>query len=169
MRNIEVKARLLHPQSIRERLRRTTARFVATLQQRDVFFAVPEGRLKLRFVNDVAELIFYRRTDSPTLRGSDYERLAIADGESMMHLLDLALSKLGEVRKVRQLYVVNNVRIHVDAVEGLGDFLEIEAVLDADHDEEQCRHAAQELLTLLEIGPEAYESRAYIDLLSAAP
>jgi predicted adenylyl cyclase CyaB len=175
VRNIEVKARLEHPQAVHERLRAHAACFITTLHQRDVFFAVPVGRLKLRFVaatvagarndsTDSAELIFYQRADTPELRGSDYERVAIADGMALWRSLKAALGVIGEVRKVRQLYTLENVRIHLDTVEGLGDYLEIEAVLDDDHDEAQCRAAAQALLEVLQITPAAYESRAYIEL-----
>jgi predicted adenylyl cyclase CyaB len=69
---------------------------------------------------------------------------------------------------MRQLYRLDNVRIHLDAVEDLGDFLELEAIVDATHDEATCRRAAEHLLRRLEIAPAAFESRAYIDLLRTA-
>jgi len=168
VRNIEIKARLLQSETIHERLGATSAHFSQTLQQRDVFFAVPTGRLKLRFVNNTAELILYQRSDAATLRGSDYERVAVADGDAMLRILTQTLKVAGEVRKVRQLYLLENVRIHVDAVQGLGSYIEIEAVMDADHDEEQCHEAAKTLLAALDIAPKEYESKAYIDLLQQA-
>ena len=165
-RNIEVKVRLAEPRDLPQRLLHLGARFAATLRQRDVFFAVPEGRLKLRFNNDDAELIHYHRANAANLRGSDYERLPIGDGVAIQRVLGQALSIVGEVHKVRQLYRLENIRIHIDEVEGLGAFMEIEAVVDASHDEEQCHDAALGLLRDLGIGSETYESKAYVDLLN---
>jgi predicted adenylyl cyclase CyaB len=168
MRNIEIKVRLHDRAAVEARLHGTDARFVAILRQRDVFFCVPHGRLKLRFADGAAELIQYERADHAALRASDHHRLEVADGDALLSVLQRALGTAGEVRKMRQLYRLDNVRIHLDAVEDLGDFLELEAIVDATHDEATCRRAAEHLLRRLEIAPAAFESRAYIDLLRTA-
>jgi predicted adenylyl cyclase CyaB len=168
MRNVEIKVRLHDRAAVEARLRDTDAQFVATLRQRDVFFCVPQGRLKLRFADDVAELIQYERADRAALRASDYHRLEVTDGDALLVILQRVLGTAGEVRKMRQLYRLDNVRIHLDAVEDLGDFMELEAIVDAIQDEAACRRAAENLLRRLQITPDAFEARAYIDLLRDA-
>jgi len=165
MRNIEVKARLHDPAALELRLRQLPARFVASFWQRDVFFRSPQGRLKLRFSEGDAELIYYVRSDDATLRGSDYQRQTVTDGDGLCSILEAALGSCGEVRKQRRLYLLDNIRIHIDDVEGLGSYMEVEAVIDAEHDETACQRATQELLKVLEITSAHFEARAYVNLL----
>jgi predicted adenylyl cyclase CyaB len=165
MRNVEIKARLQDRSAVEARLAALPVHFEATLHQRDVFFDVPHGRLKLRFVNGAAELIQYERADRAVLRPSDYRLLPVQDGETLLQILQGALGTCGEVHKVRQLYRMDNVRIHLDRVRDLGEFLELEAVVDAQHDEASCRQAADRLLAALAIPSSCFESRAYVDLL----
>ena len=167
MRNIEIKARLLDPAALELRLQKLPARFVASFRQRDVFFTSPQGRLKLRFVNDAAELIYYVRSDDAAVRGSDYQRQPVSDGEGLCGILEAALGSCGEVRKQRRLYLLDNIRVHIDEVDGLGSYMEVEAVIDAEHNEATCQQATQSLLRELEIAPADFEARAYVDLLQA--
>lgn len=46
--------------------------------------------------------------------------------QPLCSLLDTALGSTGRVKKVRRLFLVDQTRIHVDSVEGLGDFAELE-------------------------------------------
>jgi len=133
MRNIEVKARLLDPAALELRLQKLAARFVASFRQRDVFFTTPQGRLKLRFAKDQAELIYYVRSDDAEVRGSDYQRQSVTDGEGLCLILQKALGSYGEVCKQRRLYLLDNIRIHIGTqrshlptsyakfIEGVGD------------------------------------------------
>lgn len=133
MRNIEMKARLAH-YAHAEHICGTLAgaRYSGDIQQVDTYYRVPEGRLKLREKSPGdAELIFYRRPDAMEARACDYE-VVRAPGGLKSTLAD-ALGVLAVVRKVRRLWLWHNVRIHLDRVEGLGDFVEFEAVLDDEH------------------------------------
>ena len=165
MRNIEIKARLLDPAALELRLQKLPARFVASFRQRDVFFTTPQGRLKLRFADDAAELIYYIRSDDAEVRGSDYQRQPVIDGEGLCSMLQEAFGSYGEVRKQRRLYLLDNIRIHLDEVEGLGSYMEVEAVIGAEHDEAACEQATQGLLKELDIAPADFEAGAYVDLL----
>jgi len=130
---------------------------------------VPRGRLKLRISSrDGATLIAYARSDSAELRDSSYELVRVADAQALRRALDATLEPAGEVRKTRHLYFVDNVRVHLDRVEGLGSFLELEAVVDAEHDATQCAQAARLLLERCGVTPEAHLAVAYVDLLRTA-
>lgn len=178
MRNVEVKVRA-GLAALPERLSRHGAHFAASLEQRDVYFNVPQGRLKLRFItilaapdSDIslgsgarrAELIAYQRPDRARLRTSVYERLAVADGGVLLAALDLVLVRRGEIRKRRQVYLDANVRLHLDEVDGLGEFVEVEAVVDAAHDEAACEAQAAAWIARLGLREAQRESKSYIDL-----
>ena len=170
-RNVEIKLRVDDHQGLVQRLRTLGgARDAGILEQRDVFFHCPRGRLKLRLVpGSPAQLIHYERADAATLRGSQYTLVETADGDALCATLDAVLGRRGEVRKRRRLFLLDNVRIHLDEVEGLGRFVEIEAVVDPTHDEAACHARARELLGALGLGDAPTEACAYIDLLESTP
>jgi predicted adenylyl cyclase CyaB len=165
-RNIEIKLRVGEHRSLAARLRALGATHGGTCTQRDIFFAASRGRLKLRLQpGRAAQLIHYERTDAARLRPSDYRRVEVEAAGAMRALLAAACGERGEVRKRRRLFRLDNVRIHLDSVDGLGRFLEIEAVVDAAHPEPACRDAAARLLAALGLDGAPIEPRAYIDLL----
>jgi predicted adenylyl cyclase CyaB len=100
-------------------------------------------------------------------RASDYTLVPVADPEELRAVLDRAIGREGQVRKERHLYRIDNVRIHLDRVEGLGDFLELEAIVDAGHREPDCHRSCELLLDRFGIPPEARLAVAYFDLLTA--
>jgi predicted adenylyl cyclase CyaB len=168
MRNVEIKVRLRARARVERALARLPARDAGRESQFDVFYKCPHGRLKLRESSrEGAVLIHYERADAPTLRTSDYALVRVADAEALRRLLDVALGRCGEVRKERHLYLVDNVRVHLDEVEGLGSFLELEAVVDAAHPEPDCRARAAALLDSLGVAPGDELAVAYVDLLAA--
>ena len=135
------------------------------LEQTDTFFAVPSGRLKLRETGGRAELIFYRRDDSPDPVESRYERVRVGDAAALRALLAEALGVRGVVAKRRLVFRAGRTRIHLDEVRGLGAFLELEVELAdggaaADGGDEAVR-----LMGALGIAREALVAQAYIDLL----
>ena len=129
MRNLEFKARLKNDDekdAIR-RARSLGAEIWGDLRQTDTYFATPRGRLKLRETAGFeAELIFYERDESSATRPSDYTRAAVRQAAELAEALSRALGVVGVVRKRRTLLLVDVVRIHLDNVEGLGRFLELE-------------------------------------------
>ena len=138
----------------------------AILNQRDTFFKVPNGKLKLREENSGAALIFYRRNGSGTLMLSDYEIAPVADPATTRHILVAALGTLATVEKVRILLMRDNIRLHLDRVASLGDFGEIEAVIAEGDDPELSRAAVDELLAALEIIPASLIDVSYFEMLA---
>jgi predicted adenylyl cyclase CyaB len=129
-RNIELKCRCADLAAVEERARRLGATDAGVLQQHDVFFEAPLGRLKVRdFGDGRAELISYRRPDTPEARGSDVVVCPVADPALLHSTLAYALRTGGTVRKRRHLFLYRHTRIHLDDVEGLGSFVELETVM----------------------------------------
>lgn len=165
-RNIEIKARVPDPLALRKRVDAQPTHGAQVLDQTDTFFHVPRGRLKLReFRGGGAELIYYERPDHSQAKLSTYERIPCSAPEALRHALSAALGIRGVVRKHREVFLVGTTRIHLDEVEGLGSFLELEVVL-ADEDSINSGEAiANDLLRALDVAPSSLVSGAYIDLL----
>ena len=167
MINIEIKARARNFDRVIQLAEKISDTEVELLCQEDTFFNTPAGRLKLRvFGPQVGELIYYVREDSKEAKRSDYLITKTADPVGLKEALSFALGVRGVVRKRRLLYKSGPTRIHLDDVEGLGHFLELEYVMTAGEDFEQATKAVQELMYRLEISDEDLMSHAYIDLLA---
>jgi adenylate cyclase class 2 len=129
--NFELKARCADLALARERARAVATRWLGIDQQVDTYFATAAGRLKLRESSlSGAQLVPYLRPDAPQARRSDYVVIPLPEPERTKHLLVELLGVHRIVRKVREIGLFENVRIHLDQVEGLGDFVELEAVWD---------------------------------------
>jgi predicted adenylyl cyclase CyaB len=136
------------------------------LEQEDTFFSVPEGRLKLRvFPDGKGELIAYRRPDAVGPKTSEYFVYRTPHPEPLADLLTRALGVRGVVRKRRLLYLAGPTRIHLDEVEGLGAFLELEVVLADGQPEAEGEAIARRLLAELGVCDEDRVAAAYVDLL----
>lgn len=99
------------------------------------------------------------------LRASYYQMAATTDPETLMAILGGVLGVLGTVRKTRRLYRVGSTRVHLDEVEGLGAFLELEVVLGPGDSPDEGRAVAEDLMRRLGIEPGDLVGRAYLDLL----
>jgi len=129
--NLEIKAPVRDPAAFRARVESLATEMVGVDEQVDTYFRVPRGRLKLRESSLAgAQLIPYRRPDAEGARRADYQVIPVADGAGLKALLAEMLGVHRVVRKRRAIWLHENVRIHLDAVEGLGDFMELEAVFD---------------------------------------
>jgi len=165
-RNVEVKARLRDAARTREAAERLTGACGLLLEQEDTFFFTPRGRLKLRRLPDGrSELITYTRPDAAGPKTSSYEVVPVEDPERMKAALSAALGVRGVVRKRRTLLLAGRTRIHLDSVEGLGEFLELEVVLREGEDPAEAQAEATLLLETLGVKPEDLVSGAYLDLL----
>ena len=132
MHNLEVKAAVASLGPVRSRLRALRgAAPQGTLQQTDWYFRVPKGRLKLRVVgaNRDGELIAYLRPDKTAARTSEFQRLPTSDAAGARRLFERMLGPRACVRKRREVWLYKNARIHLDTVDGLGQFIEIEVVV----------------------------------------
>jgi predicted adenylyl cyclase CyaB len=128
--NLELKARDADPAATALACERLGAVDRGILRQRDTYFAVAAGRLKLREepTSGSAELIYYERPALAGVRESRYWRLEVDDPGRLRAMLELALGVIGVVEKERRLFLFQHVRIHLDEVAGLGSFVELEAV-----------------------------------------
>ena len=165
-RNIEIKARIDSVEALLPRARALADAEAELIEQDDSFFAVPHGRLKLRdFGDGHAELIHYHRPDLPQARASDYVRVPVADADALREALTRACGPAGHVRKRRWLLLVGQTRVHLDRVEALGDFIELEVVLREGQSDEDGHAAAERLMLLLGLELAPRIAGAYVDLL----
>lgn len=167
-RNVEIKARVPDLEPLRRAVQALAPDPPQRIHQRDTFFHVPDGRLKLRELGDgTGELIFYERPDQTGPKLSAYLRSGCRDPKATIEVLGAALGERGVVEKHREVFLVGATRVHLDEVRGLGTFLELEVVLRDDETAEQGRRTAAELLRALDVPDAALQSGAYIDLLEA--
>jgi len=165
-RNIEIKARIASVEALAPRVAALAQQGPIPILQDDTFFRCANGRLKLRSFSDTdGELIFYRRADQAGPKESFYVRSPTADPASLREALTLAHGQAGRVRKHRTLYLVGRTRVHLDRVEGLGDFLELEVVLAHDEPAQAGVAEAHALMARLDVSPQQLVEGAYVDLL----
>lgn len=165
-RNVEIKARIASVESLRPRARSLADGPEQLIEQDDTFFACAHGRLKLRdFGDGTGELIHYERPDAGGPKLSDYVRAPTSDPAALREALARAQGVIGRVRKHRLLLMAGATRIHLDRVEGLGDFLELEVVLRDGQPEAEGVAIARELLAQLGVEPSQLMASAYLDLL----
>jgi adenylate cyclase, class 2 len=127
--NVEIKAPCADPARIEALLLAQGARFAGTDGQRDTYFAVPKGRLKLRQGNIENALIYYARPETQGLKTSEVQLFPVAEqSEALEALLREALGLKVVVQKQRRIFFLDNVKFHLDEVEALGSFVEIEAI-----------------------------------------
>lgn len=164
-RNIELKSRCEDIGAVTRAAEKLGARDMGVLHQRDTFFEAPKARLKLRELGDgTAELISYRRPDSVEARGSDYLIARIANPAELLAVLEHALGSTATVTKQRRLFLHANTRIHLDEVEGLGSFVELETVLSGQTDEQALAELAQ-VVSALALDDEDRVAIPYVELL----
>ncbi len=164
--NIEIKARVQDPDRLRELVEELCDTPGEVLFQEDTFFHTPRGRLKLRILApDDGQLIYYERENASGPKPSSYFISPTSDPDSLKTVLSGALGTRGVVRKRRLVYVVENTRIHLDEVEGLGSFLELEVVLRPGESPEAGEAVATELMRELKINESDLIKVAYIDLV----
>ena len=164
MRNLEAKFRLDDLEHARERATAIGYTQRSVLRQRDTFFRCASGKLKLREEDSRAVLIHYGRRAANRLQLSTYEIVEIADPKNTRAMLAAALGVIAEVRKERTLLMRANVRLHLDHVEELGDFGEIEALIADGSDPERSRDAVDEILAALQIHRESLIEVSYFEL-----
>ncbi len=164
--NIEIKALAPDLAAVRQRAEAIADGPARVLEQEDTFFYCERGRLKLRRLSPGdGELIHYFRSDTTEPTGSDYVIARTSEPGRLVEALDRALGLRGVVRKRRTLLLVGQTRIHLDEVDGLGDFVELEVVLEEGQSAESGERLARQLMASLGIDEGALVERAYIDLI----
>jgi adenylate cyclase class IV len=164
--NLEFKARLDDVSRIEAALRALGAADAGLLVQRDTYFRVPDGRLKLREMPGESELIRYERDEAAPEMASRYTRTPVDRPAARRQQLSAQYGVRGVVEKTRALWLYRNARIHLDHVAGLGSFLEIEVV--DPRTPAEGRALLHELLAALPLNRDAAVQASYIDLLEAA-
>lgn len=164
--NVEIKARISNPSWLHHCLMQEGAEFKGTDKQTDTYFHVKTGRLKLREGNIENNLIWYVRANQAGPKTSQFSLLPVTDTSSLKNALAGMLGIKMIVQKERQIYYIGNVKFHIDQVDGLGSFAEIEAgnILACKSKEElesQCRYYMHKL----GIGQEDLIEESYSDLL----
>ena len=162
--NVESKARCEDPGHVRLILQQRNARGVGTDRQIDTYFRIPEGRLKLRQGNIENALIAYRRPNQSGPKTSDVTLAPVTQGEELRTVLERALGVLVVVDKLREIYYIENIKFHIDQVQGLGSFVEIEACGRRENESAllgQCR----EYMQLFGIHEKDLVGQSYSDLL----
>lgn len=165
-RNIEIKASVDDLHILAERAARIASQGPQQIDQDDTFFNCDAGRLKLRdFGDGTGQLIFYQRQDRQGPKESFYVLSETASPDSLREALSLAYGQAGRIRKQRLLYLAGRTRIHLDKVEGLGNFMELEVVLQEGDDIDAGVREADALMQRLGIRQSQLIEGAYIDLL----
>ena len=168
-RNVEIKARIDSVESLATKVAPLADAGPTAIAQDDTFFDCAQGRLKLRvFADGQGELIAYERGDTNGPKLSDYVRAPVAEPAALREALTRACGQRGRVVKQRTLYLIGATRVHLDVVEGLGHFMELEVVLREEQTASEGDAIAQHLLTTLGIQTDQLLSQAYIDLLEQA-
>lgn len=136
------------------------------IQQEDTFFNTEIGRLKLRMLaSERAQLIYYTRPDQEGPKRSDYHIFETDDPENLKRVLELTYGIRGVVKKTRYLYLVGQTRVHLDDVEGLGQFMELEVVMQEGQSDAEGQSIAEGLMTSLGVERSDLLEGAYLDLL----
>ena len=166
--NIEIKALVRNFDAIRQRAEALSNTPVEILPQEDIFFYTSYGRLKLRMTSESkGQLIYYTRPDQEGPKRSDYHLFHTSDPENLRRVLELAYGIRGIVKKIRYLYLVGQTRIHLDDVEGLGQFMELEVVMQEGQSDIEGQAIAEELMASLGVESGDLIEGAYMDLLES--
>jgi adenylate cyclase class IV len=167
-RNVEIKARIDGDiESLLPRARALANGPETLIAQDDTFFTCTHGRLKLReFGDGTGELIHYERANTAGPKLSDHVRAPTTDPAALREALTRAHGVIGRVRKTRWLLMAGQTRIHLDRVEGLGDFIELEVVLGEEQSVADGEAIAERLMGALGAGRDRRLAGAYLDLLA---
>ena len=167
MKNIELKISLDNSKEILAALKRNGAKNNGILKQVDTYFNTKKGRLKTREIDgSKLELIYYQRPDTSVSKISNYDvvTLPILEGKKLLNALTNTSGIKVIVKKERNLWIHKNTRIHIDKVENLGNFLELETVIN-EANQKIAKQEHDELINLLNITNCKKYKESYSDLL----
>ncbi len=166
-RNVEIKARIASVEALAPRVAALADRGPIEIEQDDTFFSCERGRLKLRaLAPGEGQLIFYRRANQAGPKESRFIVSPTGSPDSLREALALAFGTAGRVRKHRTLYLVGRTRVHLDRVESLGHFLELEVVLAQGESADAGIKEARALMAALGLADGQLVEGAYVDLLA---
>lgn len=164
--NVEIKARCGNHDKIRNILTKLNADFKGTDHQIDTYFKVPVGRLKLREGTIENHLIYYQRENQDGPKTSQVTLFQNHPRSSLKSILEKALGILVSVDKTREIYLLDNVKFHLDSVVELGSFIEIEAIdFDGSIGRDALHNQCEKYMSLLGVSSDDLISHSYSDLL----
>jgi predicted adenylyl cyclase CyaB len=164
--NIEIKARVADFERLKQVAQQLSETPCQAIPQQDTFFNCPHGRIKLRELSaDHGQLIYYQRLDITGPKHSEYQIFETSNPAGIKSILSDAYGVRGVVTKTRYLYLVGQTRIHLDVVEGLGTFLELEVVLQPGQTDAEGQQIAHQLMDKLGIKEADLIDAAYMDLV----
>jgi predicted adenylyl cyclase CyaB len=124
--------------------------------------------MKLRYLGRASgQLIFYKREDKPKPRASEYHIYDTANPERLEQVLSGAHGVLASVKKIREVHLIDNVRVHLDDVEGLGQFIEFEAVLSDEKSAEKEKQKLEKYIDQFKIDRSKLLAISYLDMALA--
>ncbi len=167
-RMVELKSKVDGLDVVRRKLTTIGAQPVGMFRQTDVYFNVPEGRLKLREVEgrNKVELIYYEREDAAGPKRSSVFILEIHEAEVFKNLLQRLLKTSAIVEKTREIFQYEGTQIHLDKVEDLGYFVEFERETSLDaHTIKRDLQILEKLMEKLELDSKNLEKLSYSDLI----
>lgn len=167
MPNIEIKAKA-DLNKVKEIAKKVQTQYLGKLHQVDTYYQTKKGRFKLREINGKsAELIPYYKEYNANPMKSNYAVLHVNDVDNLKDVLETTLGKVAVVDKKREVFLVDNIRIHLDEVLYLGTFVEFEAVYEENSLEDKQREVqkVENLMSTFEIKKEDLLDKSYIDYL----
>lgn len=164
---IEIKAKCNHPEKIRKLLNESGAEFKGTDRQTDTYFNCPNGRLKLRQGRIENNLIFYKRPNRSGPKQSDVQLFPVKEqSDALKKILIETMGVRTTVSKKREIYFIDNVKFHIDTVENLGSFMEIEAIgIKGVTPVDQLRSQCRQYLKLFDIQENDLMTHSYSDMI----
>jgi predicted adenylyl cyclase CyaB len=164
--NIEIKAQVKDFEKLQNAAAQLSDTPCQVIPQVDTFFNCLQGRLKLRELGaHRGQLIYYQRQDVSGPKHSEYMIHETNDPDGLKSILAQAYGVRGIVNKIRHLYFVGQTRIHLDEVKGLGNFIELEVVLQPGQTNAEGQAIAENLMRRLGIMDRDLIASAYVDLL----
>ena len=164
--NFEFKAKASNLEELEIRLLKLDPLFVGEDKQTDTYFNVQTGRLKLREGNIENSLIYYERSDTAGAKQSDVLLYQHPADKNLKEILSKVHGIFVVVSKIRRIYFVDNVKIHFDKVDGLGTFLEVEAIdKSGNMDIQFLRGQCSTYASLFDIKEDEYISHSYSDMI----
>ncbi len=166
LKNFEFKARIDDPVPIENKLIGINPLFAGVDHQKDTYFKIPEGRLKLREGNIENALILYSRKNVANAKLSEIILYKYNGDKTLKDILLKTLDVLAVVEKERKIYFSGNVKIHIDKVKDLGSFVEVEAIDETGNgDIEKLREQCKWFVSFLGIKEYDFVAGSYSDMI----
>ena len=164
--NLEIKALYNPLPETEDILNKLGAEFVSAETQTDTYFRVDNGRLKIRQIeNGPSQLIQYFRNNTEGAKQCNYALVTLRDVNKISRMLKRVHGILVTVTKKRKIWIWRKVRIHLDEVENLGNYIEFEAMLSDEDIEDEAENKIGFLMRRLKVGEDAMIGESYSDLL----